>query len=112
MVDATARLAPNDLDQLRRSCPDVVAPEDAEYDETRRLWNAMHDRRPAVIARPSNAQEVAAAIAFGRDQDLEIAVQSGGHAAAGFAGPDGSLVINLSNMRGVQVDPRTRTARA
>ena len=112
MVDATARLAPHHVDQLRRSCPDVVTPDDAEYDESRRLWNAMHDRRPAVIARPSNAQEVAAAIAFGRDQDLEIAVQSGGHAAMGFGGPDGSLVINLSNMRGVVVDPRGRTARA
>jgi FAD/FMN-containing dehydrogenase len=65
-----------------------------------------------VIARPANAGEVAAAVAFGRDQDLEIAVQSGGHAASGLAGPDGSLVINLSNMRGVEVDPRTRTARA
>jgi FAD/FMN-containing dehydrogenase len=112
MVDAIPRLAPQHLDQLRRSCPDVVAPEDAEYDETRRLWNAIHDRRPAVIARPANAQEVAAAIAFARDRDLEIAVQSGGHAAAGFAGPDGSLVINLSNMRGVDVDLRTRIARA
>ena len=111
MVDVT-RLAPPDIDQLRRSCPDVVTPEDAEYEEARRLWNAIHDRRPAVIARPANAEEVAAAIAFGRDRDLEIAVQSGGHAAAGFGGPDGAIVINLSKMRGVEVDPRTRTGRA
>jgi hypothetical protein len=112
MVDATARLAPRHIDQLRRSCADVVTPDDAEYDEARRLWNAIHDRRPAVIARPASASEVAAAIAFGREHDLEIAVQSGGHAAAGLAGPDGSLVINLSNMRGVVVQPGARTARA
>ena len=82
------------------------------YDDARRLWNAIHDRRPAVIARPANAEEVAAAVAFGREHDLEIAVQSGGHSAAGLGGRDGGLVINLSNMRGVEVDPRTRIARA
>jgi len=112
MVEADAGLAPHHLDQLRRSCADVVAPGDAEYDDARRLWNAIHDRRPAVIARPQDAQEVAAAIAFGREHDLEIAVQSGGHAAAGFAGRAGNLVVNLSNLRGVEVDPETRIARA
>ena len=90
----------------------MLTPDDAGFDDARRLWNAIHDRRPAVIARPSSAQEVAAAIAFGREHDLDIAVQSGGHAAAAFAGPDGGLVINLSNMRGVEVDPQTRIARA
>jgi FAD/FMN-containing dehydrogenase len=112
MVEADTGLAPRHLDQLRRSCADVVVPGDAEYDDARRLWNAIHDRRPAVIARPHDAQEVGAAIAFGREHQLEIAVQSGGHAASGLAGPDGSLVINLANMRGVEVDPATRTARA
>jgi FAD/FMN-containing dehydrogenase len=112
MVDAGTQLAPRHLDRLRRSCGDVVTAGDAGYDEARRLWNAIHDRRPAVIARPGNAQEVAAAVAFARERDLEIAVQSGGHAAAGFVGGDGGLVINLSNMRGVEVDPRTRIARA
>ena len=100
------------IDQLRRSCPDVVAPADAGYDEARRLWNAIHDRRPSVIARPSEPQEVAAAIAFGREHDLELVVQSGGHSAAGLGGRDGCLVINLSNMRGVEVDPGARRARA
>ncbi len=112
MVEAGTRLAPRHLGQLRRSCGDIVAPEDEDYDEARRLWNAIHDRRPAVIARPRNAREVAAAVAFGREHDLEIALQSGGHAARGLAGPDGGLVINLSNMRGVEVDPRARIARA
>ena len=112
MVDAGTRLAPRHLDQLRRSCADIVTADDAGYDDARRLWNAIHDRRPAVIARPRNAQEVAAAVAFAREHDLEIAVQSGGHAAAGLAGRDGGLVVNLSNMRGVEVDPRSRIARA
>ena len=83
MVEAGIRLAPTHIDQLRRACPDVVAPDDPGYDDARRLWNAIHDRRPAAIARPANAQEVAAAIAFGRARDLEITVQSGGHAATG-----------------------------
>ena len=112
MVEAGTRLAPRHLDQLRRSCGDIVTPDDEGYDETRRLWNAIHDRRPSVIARPRNPHEVAAALAFGREHDLEIAIQSGGHAALGLAGPDGGLVINLSNMRGVEVDPATRVARA
>ena len=112
MVEAGARLGPRHLDQLRRSCGDLVTPDDEGYDESRRLWNSIHDRRPSVIARPRNAQECAAAVAFGREHDLEIAVQSGGHAARGLAGPDGGLVINLSNMRGVEVDPVTRIARA
>src|SRR3954454_25370172 len=112
MTEAGTRLAPGHLDQLRRACADIVTPDDAAYDDARRLWNAIHDRRPAVIARPATPVEVGTAIAFAREHDLEIAVQSGGHAAAGFGGPDGSFVINLSNMRGVKVDPTSRLARA
>src|SRR3954452_17886221 len=112
MTEAGTRLAPGHLDQLRRACADIVTPDDAAYDDVRRLWNAIHDRRPAVIARPASAEEVGSAIAFAREHDLEIAVQSGGHAAAGFGGPDGSFVINLSNMRGVKVDPTSRLARS
>ncbi|MFL5667975.1 MAG: FAD-binding oxidoreductase [Chloroflexota bacterium] len=112
MTEAGIRLAPGHLDQLRRACADMVTPDDAAYDDARRLWNGIHDRRPAVVARPKNAEEVASAVAFAREHDLEIAVQSGGHAAAGFAGRDGNLVVNLSNMRGVTVDARTRLARA
>jgi FAD/FMN-containing dehydrogenase len=112
MVETTARVQPGHLEQLRRSVGDVITPDDAPYDDARRLWNAIHDRRPSVIVRPTTAQEVATAVAFAREHDLEIAVQSGGHSAAGLAGREGCLVINLASMRGVEVDPRTRMARA
>lgn len=112
MAELTARLAPRDLDQLRRTCGEVITATDPTYDDARRLWNAIHDRRPAVIVRPTTAERVATAVRFARDHELVIAVQSGGHSAAGFRGPDGGLVIDLSAMRGVEVDPKARTARA
>ena len=102
-----------DFDQLRRTFDgEVITPADAAYDDARRLWNGIHDRRPGVIVRPTSAGGVATAIAFGRDGGLEIAVRAGGHSAAGIAGGDGGLVIDLSSMRGVTVDPERRTARA
>ena len=112
MLDATGRLAPSDLDQLRRSVGEAIAPDDAAYDEARRLWNAIHDRRPAVIVRPTTAHQVASAVRYARDHELEIQVRSGGHSALGLRGADGGLVVDLSSMRGVDVDPRARTARA
>src|SRR5262245_44564074 len=112
MNQTVAQLAPHHLDQLRRSCPELITPDDAAYDEARRLWNAIHDRRPAVIARPANAEEVAAAVQFAQEKDLEIQVRSGGHAAAGLAGSDGGLLVDMSAMRGVTVDAAARTARA
>ncbi|HLO36260.1 MAG TPA: FAD-binding oxidoreductase [Candidatus Deferrimicrobium sp.] len=112
MVEASARVPARDLDQLRRSCGEVITPGDAAYDEARRLWNAMHDRRPAVIVRPTTAAKVAAAIRFAREHDLEIAVRSGGHSLTGLTGREGGLVVDLSSMRGVVVDPERRTARA
>src|SRR5690349_6632539 len=111
MVDAAATVAPSDLDRLRRSC-EVITPGDAGYDDARRLWNAVHDRRPAVIARPSRAEEVATAVRFGREHDLEITVRSGGHSASGLGGANGGLLVDMSAMRGVEADPRTRMARA
>lgn len=112
MSESTARLAPSDLDWLRRSVEEVIAPDDAAYDDARRLWNAIHDRRPAVIARPRTADQVASAVRFAREHALEIQVRSGGHSALGLRGADGGLVVDLSSMRGVEVDPRARTARA
>jgi FAD/FMN-containing dehydrogenase len=112
MVDTTASLAARHLDQLRRACGEVITPDDASYDDARRLWNAIHDRRPAVIVRPATAENVATAVRFAREHDLEIVVRSGGHSAAGLKGSDGCLVVDLSGMRGVEIDPHTRIARS
>lgn len=90
---------------------DVITPDDGRYDAARRVWNGMVDRRPALIVKPTNAAEVAAAIRVGRDNDLVIAIRGGGHSAAGLSTCDGGIVIDLSRMRGVTVDPETRSAR-
>ena len=111
-VEAAARITPQHIDQLRRSIGEVITPDDPAYDEGRRLWNAIHDRRPAVIARPRAAGEVATAVRFAREHGLEIQVRSGGHSALGLRGVDGGLVVDMSSMRGVTVDPEARTARA
>lgn len=113
MVDTDAPVFARALDQLRRAFGgEVITPGDAGYDEARRLWNAMHDRRPAVILRPSNAEGVATAIAFAGEHDLEITVKSGGHSKAGLTGVPGGLQVDMSAMRGVTVDPQARVARA
>src|SRR5258708_37906316 len=107
MVEATARIAPHHVDQLRRSCAVVITPADAGYDDGRRLWNAIHDRRPAVIARPSSAEEVATAVRFARDHDLEITVRSGGHSPAGFGGANGGPPGGMAAVRGGAAGPQT-----
>lgn len=88
----------------------VITPGAPEYDGARSLWNGDIDRRPAVIARCSNASQVAAAIHFARSQALELAVRGGGHNYAGFASCNGGLMIDLSAMRQVTVDVVTRRA--
>src|ERR671912_2103940 len=112
MADALAPLPPTALDQLRRTFRgEVITPAAETYDDARRLWNAVHDLRPAVIVRPTSAAEVATAIRFGRDRGLEIAVRSGGHSPSGHSSVEDGLVIDLSAMRGVEVDPAARMAR-
>ena len=91
---------------------EIVTPEHAGYDDARRVWNAVYDRRPAAIVRPTDTAGVAAAIRFARDLDLEIAVRGGGHSASGHSTCDGGLVIDLSAMRGVTVDAAANRARA
>src|SRR4051794_23524518 len=88
----------------------VIRPGDADYDEARALWNAAHDLRPALIVRCAGTADVVAALRFARSQALEVAVRGGGHSIPGFSGVDGGLVIDLSAMRGVQVNPDARRA--
>jgi FAD/FMN-containing dehydrogenase len=88
----------------------LVLPGDPEYDETRSVWNAVVDRRPRVIVRCASVRDVVAAVRTARDRDLEIGIRCGGHSAAGHAVPDGGLMIDLSPLGAVHVDPRQRRA--
>src|SRR5438093_5812115 len=101
------------LVELRRSLAgDVLGPEDAEYDAARRCFNALVDRRPAVIARCLGPSDVAAAFDFARQRGLPVAVRGGGHNPAGHCVCEGGLVIDLSLMRAVETDVDARIARA
>lgn len=88
----------------------VIRPADPDYDTARTLFNVMIDRRPALIARCMGVADVIAAVRFARDHGLRVAVRGGGHNVAGTALCDGGLVIDLSAMRAVRVDPARRTA--
>ncbi len=90
----------------------LVGPDDVGYDEVRAVHNGLVDRRPGLIARCHNVADVRDAVAFGRDAGLEISVRGGGHNVAGRAVTEGGLMIDLSLMRGVDVDPIRRRARA
>ena len=91
---------------------DLIGPDDARYEEARRVWNAMVDRRPAVIARPRGAADVIAGVQFAQKQGLPIAIRGGGHNVAGRCVCDGGLVIDFADMKAIRVDPVARTARA
>src|SRR5512140_3236708 len=89
----------------------VVGREDAGYEEARAVFNAMIDKRPAAIAYCADEQDVSAAIRFANERGLRIAVRGGGHNGAGLGSVDDGLVIDLSQMNGVTVEPTAAAAR-
>ena len=89
----------------------LIRPYDSDYDEARSLYNGMIDRRPALIARCANADDVARAIAFARAHEAPLAIRGGAHNGAGLGSVDDGVVIDLSLMREVDVDPGARTVR-
>jgi FAD/FMN-containing dehydrogenase len=91
---------------------DLIKPGDSQYDEARKLYNAMIDRRPALIAKCRDVADVIAAVNFAREQNFNIAIRSGGHHGAGLSSVDDGLVIDLSPMKGIRVDPQAKTVRA
>jgi FAD/FMN-containing dehydrogenase len=91
---------------------DILAPDDAGYDDARRIHNGLIDKRPRLIARCLHTADVVDAVNFGRDEGLEISVRGGGHNVAGKAVTDGGLMVDLSRMKGIHVDPVRQTVRA
>jgi len=89
----------------------VLTPGDPRYDEARELWNALIDRRPALIVQCSGAADVVDAVNFAREQGLVLSIKAGGHNVAGNAVNDAGIVLDLSQMRGVHVDPDAQTVR-
>src|SRR5215813_10438789 len=90
---------------------ELITPADAGYETARKVYNAMIDRRPALIARCHDAADVMAGVTFAREQGLPLAVRGGAHNGAGLGTVDGGLVLDLAPMKGVRVDPKTRTVR-
>jgi FAD/FMN-containing dehydrogenase len=114
-VTVTERSSIDDaaVDELQASFRgELVRPADAAYDEHRKVWNGSIDRRPALIARCAGVADVRAAVRFGREHGLAVAVRGGGHSFPGLSVCDDGLVIDLGLMKGIRIDPDLRTARA
>ena len=91
---------------------EVLQPSDESYDKARKVWNGMIDKKPALIVRCASADDVVAVVSFARENGILLAVRGGGHNVAGTAVADGGLVVDLSPMKGVHVDPERRTVHA
>jgi FAD/FMN-containing dehydrogenase len=89
----------------------LIGPQDADYDEARKVYNAMIDKRPALIARCADAADVAKVVGFARAHDLPLAIRGGGHNGAGLGTVDDGVVVDLSLLRDIDVDPQGRTVR-
>jgi hypothetical protein len=107
----TAATAANARTQLAAFKGRLVGPEDDGYDEARKVYNAMIDRRPALIAYADDADDVATAVAFARESGLPLAIRGGGHNGAGLGTVDDGIVIDLSRLKAIDIDPGERTVR-
>ncbi|HEX2292041.1 MAG TPA: FAD-binding oxidoreductase [Gaiellaceae bacterium] len=100
------------IDEVRAAfAGEVIAPGDASYDGARAGFLPSVDRRPAVIIRPADVQEVARVVSLARESGLELAVRSGGHSATGHSSTEGGILLDLSSLNGVEIDPERRLAR-
>ncbi|WP_030622771.1 FAD-binding oxidoreductase [Streptomyces sclerotialus] len=90
---------------------ELVEPGDPDYDEARKVYNALHDKRPAIVVRAVDAGDVMATVGFARERGLTLAVRGGSHSVSGYGTCDDGVVLDLGRMRGIRVDPGTRTAR-
>ena len=89
----------------------AVTPDDLEYEQARKVWNADIDHQPAVLVQCATSQDAADAVRFAQDQGLELAVRCGAHSMPGYSSVDGGLVIDLGRMNQVTVDPEAKRAR-
>jgi FAD/FMN-containing dehydrogenase len=111
MTAAHAQHAPISIPDLRNVLSgQVIGPDDAAYDQTRTIFYGGIDRRPAAIVRPTDAKEVAQVVLFARDTGLELAVRSGGHSVARHSVTEGGIVLDLRDLRALDIDPQQRTA--
>ncbi|MGW6787816.1 FAD-binding oxidoreductase [Streptomyces chartreusis] len=111
MATYTPTLDERLLDRLRGAVRGtVVEPGDPVYEEARKVYNAMHDRRPAIVVRAVDTGDVMATVDFAREQGVPLAVRGGSHSVPGYGTCDGGVVLDLGLMRGIRVDPDTRTA--
>jgi FAD binding domain len=103
------RSTPNSIPDLRGAMLGrVIAPDDPDYESARLVVTAAVDRRPALIVRPADAADVSLAVSLARANGLELAIRGGGHSLAGHGTSDGGLVLDMSNMRGLHIDPQRR----
>ncbi|HEX3121862.1 MAG TPA: FAD-binding protein, partial [Rhodanobacteraceae bacterium] len=105
-------MPPLDLQPLRSTFRgEIFTPSDSGYDAARQIWNASINKRPSAIARCSGVADIVAAVGFGREKNVLTAIRGGGHNVGGRALCDDGLVIDLSRMRAVHVDPSTQRVR-
>ena len=110
-MNAPAALMQSARTEIPGFAGSFTGPDDASYEETRAIYNAMIDRRPSLIATPADAEDVAKVVSFAAAHDLLLAVRGGGHNGAGLGSCDDGVVLDLSNLKDIEVDPGARTVR-